>query len=73
MVLAGDLHLSARAAGMIQSAMAEAELEGAPPQGQAQDLMAQTNTKQRQVGEIQQRSGQVDATVDRGGVTWAGR
>ena len=45
MVLAGDLHLAMRAAGMIESSMAVGELEGAAAEGQTEDLMAQTNAK----------------------------
>ena len=44
-VLTGDLHLTGGPAGMVEAPMAIAELEGASPEGQAQNLVPQTDAE----------------------------
>jgi hypothetical protein len=58
MILARDLHLTGGTARMVQASMAISELEGGSPQGQTQNLMPQADTKQREVGLLQEILGQ---------------
>ena len=46
-VLTCDLHLPCRAAGVIETAVTEIKLERGSPESQAQDLMTETDAKQR--------------------------
>ncbi len=50
MILGGDLHPAGLQVfyRLVGPPMAEFQLEGGPPQGQAQDLMAQTDAENRQ-------------------------
>ena len=50
MVLAGDFNLTWRAAGMVEAAMAIAQFEAGSAEGQAQNLMAEANAEDRQIG-----------------------
>ena len=50
MVLAGDFDLAWRAAGMVEAAMAIAQFEAGSAEGQAQNLMAEANAEDRQIG-----------------------
>ena len=69
MVLAGDLHLTRGAAGMVESAMAVAELERFATDGQAENLMTETNSEHWQRSMLQKTTGQIDAMGDGRGVT----
>ena len=54
MVLTGDLNLACGATGVIQTTMAVGEFEGLAAEGQAKNLMPQTDPKQGEIGLIQQ-------------------
>ena len=45
MVLTGDLNLASRAARMVETAMAIAELESGAPHGQSKNLMAEADAE----------------------------
>ena len=68
-VLAGDLHIAVAAAGVVEAAVAVAELEGGSPQGEPKNLVAQADPKDRQLGLEQQRLGQCDAAGYGGWIT----
>ena len=71
MVLAGDLHHTGAAAGMVEAAVAVAELVGASPQGKAEDLMAEADAEHGQVALLHQAAGQINAAGHSGGITRA--
>ena len=55
-VLTGDLPLTGRPTGMVQTAMAIGEFERAAPESQAKDLMPKADSKKRQVWLIKERA-----------------
>ena len=56
---------------MVKAAVAVAQLEGAAPKGQPQDLVTQTDAEQRQAGLGNQPPGQLNASGDGGRIARA--
>ena len=69
MVLAGDLHLTCGAAGMVQAPVAIGKLEGSSTEGQTEDLMAKTDSEQGKLSLLQKLAGQGNAAGHGSGVS----